>query len=121
MAKIKYNGFYLLCALALTVGLFLIGGRPGAGAVFKGHMHWIAHFLTYAVIAVSYAKGLPRVAVIWIACLVAGIGGLHELYEISSHSHGFEFNDFLVNSLGAFAGALASRFVSVFAPRPSDG
>jgi len=106
MSNIKSDHFYLSCALALTIALFLVGGQQWAGSVFIGQTHWIAHFFAYALIAIMYVKGLPRVAVFLIGVLVTGIGGLHEVYEISSHGHPFEFNDFLVNSLGAFTGAL---------------
>ncbi|MES2356347.1 MAG: hypothetical protein V4568_18490 [Pseudomonadota bacterium] len=109
MNKIKSDHFYLSCALALTAALFLVGGQQWAGTVFKGQTHWIAHFVAYAFIAIMYVKGLPRATVLLIGCLVTGIGGLHEVYEITSHGHPFEFNDFLVNSLGAFTGALLAR------------
>ena len=112
MKIIKYNAFYLSCALALTVVLFFIGGQAGAGSVFEGVRHWIAHIVTYAVIAASYARGLPGVRGLLIGGLVAAMGGLHEVYEISSHGHDFEFDDFLVNSLASFGGSALSRYAS---------
>jgi hypothetical protein len=107
---LKYNAFYLSCALALTVALFLIGGQPGAGNAFEGGWHWIAHIATYAVIAASYASGFPRVPVLLIGGWVAAIGGLHEVYEIGSHGHDFEFDDFLVNAMASFGGSALSRY-----------
>src|SRR5687768_16352087 len=79
--------FYPLCAILLTIGLFVIGGRAGAGSLFKGNIHWIAHFLTYALLAIFYVKAFPKQHAIAIAVIVACIGGLHEAYEIKTHGH----------------------------------
>ena len=72
-------------------------------------MHWVAHLGTYAVIAAAYAYAFPRLGILGVAAIVAGIGVAHEYYEISAHAHEFETLDAAVNSLGALAGSLAAR------------
>jgi hypothetical protein len=95
-------------AIGLTIGLFGIGGRPGAGMLFRGTAHWIAHGCTYALIGATYQRSAPRLSLLLIALAVSTLGGLHELYEIRSHGHGFEMMDFLVNAAGGVLGVLLS-------------
>ena len=95
-----------MAGIALTVGLFVVGGRPEAGQVFKGNWHWVAHVISYALIALAYALALPRLGVLYVAAIVAAIGGIHEIYEIEKHGHDFETADLLVNALGALLGSL---------------
>ena len=96
-------------AIGLTVGLFVIGGRPEAGQVFKGNAHWIAHFASYALIALAYGLAFPSLGVVRGTLIVAAIGGIHEFYEISAHGHDFEIADAIVNAGGALAGSLLAR------------
>lgn len=95
-----------ISAVILTLGLFVIGGRPEAGQVFQGIYHWLAHLGAYGLIAVAYCLALPRLAWPFIAAMVAGIGAVHEFYEITAHSHDYEYLDALVNGIGATIGAL---------------
>jgi hypothetical protein len=95
-------------AFGLTIGLFGIGGRPWAGMLFRGNAHWIAHSCTYALIGATYQRSAPRLSVWWVAIAVSTVGGLHELYEIGSHGHGFEVIDFLINAAGGILGVLLS-------------
>lgn len=89
----------------LTIGLFVIGGKPEAGQVFKGVFHWLAHLGAYGLIAAVYCFALPRLTWPYIALIVAGIGGVHEFYEITAHGHEFEYLDAAVNGIGASIGA----------------
>jgi VanZ family protein len=98
--------FSAIAAIGLTIGLFVVGGRPEAGQVFKGNWHWAAHLLSYALIALAYALALPRISVFSVAAIVAAIGGIHEFYEIEAHGHDFETPDLLVNATGALLGSM---------------
>jgi VanZ family protein len=102
--------FAAVAAVVLTTALFVIGGRPEAGQVFKGPWHFIAHFGTYAVIAVAYLMAWPRLNFLACAALVAAIGAIHEAYEIEAHGHGFEVADAIVNGAGALFGAFLARW-----------
>jgi VanZ family protein len=110
MRQSKPRNFRFLgafAAIGLTIGLFVVGGRPEAGQIFKGHWHWVAHLLIYALIACAYGLALPRLDILSVAAIVAAIGGFHEFYEIEAHGHDFETADLLVNAAGALIGALA--------------
>ena len=97
----------IACAVILTLVLFGVGGQRNAGQSFEGVYHWVAHLGAYWLIAVAYGFALPRMPWWAVGLLVAGIGGIHEFYEITTHSHPMEYADVAVNALGAFLGALA--------------
>lgn len=102
----------MIGSVALTLGLFIVGGRPEAGQIFHGVYHWLAHLGAYWLIAVVYGFALPRLAWPWVGLIVAGIGGIHEFYEITAHHHPIEYADVGINALGAFLGALARPSLS---------
>jgi uncharacterized membrane protein YccC len=102
-----------ILAIALTIALFVVGGRPEAGAVFSGAAHTVAHVLVYGAIAFFYARGFARWPVIAVALLVSAIGCAHEFYEISAHGHTFEFVDAGVNAVGALAGSFIGRMLKI--------
>jgi hypothetical protein len=102
----------IVSAAALTLLLFIVGGRPEAGQIFHGGYHWLAHLGTFWLIAIVYGFALPRLAWPWVGLIVAAIGGIHEFYEISAHGHPMEYPDVAVNALGAFLGALARPALS---------
>jgi VanZ family protein len=108
-------------AVALTLGLFVVGGRPEAGQVFQGNLHWLAHLGSYALIALTYALAWPRLGVLAVAGIVAAIGGIHETYEITAHGHDFEIADALVNAAGALLGSLLRRLVPAAGDAPGKG
>jgi glycine/D-amino acid oxidase-like deaminating enzyme len=110
------NRLSAIAATGLTIGLFVVGGRPEAGQVFTGNAHWVAHLLSYAVIALAYALAMPRLGVLSVMAIVAAVGGIHEVYEIDAHGHPFETVDFLVNAAGAWLGSLLARAI----PGPGD-
>jgi VanZ family protein len=103
--------FSAIAAIGLTIGLFVVGGRPEAGHIFKGNWHWVAHLFSYALIASAYALALPGLGMLSVAGIVAAIGGVHEFYEIEAHGHDFETVDVLVNAAGALLGSLLLRAV----------
>jgi VanZ family protein len=105
----NYRLFFAAAAIVLTVGLFVVGGRPEAGQIFKGNWHWVAHLFSYALIALAYALALPGFGWLYVAAMVAMIGGIHEFYEIQAHGHDFETADLLVNATGALLGSLLRR------------
>ena len=92
-----------IAAVALTLALFAVGGRPNAGQAFQGMYHWLAHLGIYWLIAVVYGFALPRLAWPLVGLIVAGIGATHEFYE---------YADAGINALGAFLGALARPSLS---------
>lgn len=103
--------FAALAAILMTIGLFVIGGHPQAGLIFTGNYHWLAHFLAYAAIALVYCLAMPGQTWLLPGLIVAGIGAAHEFYEITAHSHDYEYPDALVNGIGAFAGAAFGAFL----------
>lgn len=116
----RTHRFFFAIAILMTIALFVVGGHPSASYVFQGNWHWIAHFSTYAIMAGLYRSGLPKHSTIMATLVVVSIGGLHEFYEIWSHGHPFELEDFLVNGAGAAFGALFMRTVMrLLASKPS--
>ena len=109
MNKIN-NNFYLTSALAVSIGIFFVAGRPPISNALNGSgLHWVAHMMTYGILAVCYVKGLPRMPVLLVGCLTAAIGGMHELYEVARYDIGYEFHDLLYDAVGALTGALLAR------------
>ena len=109
MNKIN-NNFYLTCALAVSIGIFFVAGRPPVSNTLNGSgLHWVAHMVTYGILAACYVKGLPRMPVLLVGCLTVAIGGLHELYEVVRYDIGYEFHDLFYDAVGALAGVLLAR------------
>jgi uncharacterized membrane protein (DUF2068 family) len=96
-------------AVLLTLGLFTVGSIPNAGEAFPGAMHWVTHLAAYALIAFAYGLGWPKRPMAHIAILVAAIGIVHEITEISTHNHAFETEDAMVNAVGALIGVAIQR------------
>ena len=67
-------------------------------------MHWVVHLAAYALIALTFGLGWQNIRLAFVVAIVATIGAFHELTEIITHSHSFELNDAVVNSLGALIG-----------------
>jgi glycopeptide antibiotics resistance protein len=65
--------------------------------------------------------GLQKMPVAFTAVSVAAIGIIHEVTEIITHSHNFEFYDAVVNTLGAVIGmmilVLVRKWVREYAVR----
>ena len=101
------NNPYRTVAILLIVALFIIGSFPATGEAFPGAMHWAVHFCYYALITFTLGLGWQKMQVTHIALIVAGIGVVHELTEIITHSHRFETEDAIVNAIGALTGAVA--------------
>jgi hypothetical protein len=100
-----------LLALLLTAALFLFAGRVVSASMF-GAWHDAVHVATYVTLALLYAQALPHVHWRWIVLGAFAIGGLHELYQFvdGRGRFGFEYDDFLLNALGAALGGCL-RFV----------
>ena|ERR1700674_516352 len=99
-------------AIALTIGVFVLGGQSWSATVIGKAVpswHYLAHLGSFAVIALSYARALPRNSFLVIASLAAAVGGAHELYQLLTPAHDAELDDFLVNAAGAIFGAIAAR------------
>jgi VanZ family protein len=95
---------YRYATVSLVFCLFTVGSFPAVGEAFPGLMHWLVHFMTYALIAFLFGLGWRSMGAIYIAVIVAATGTLHEVSEIVTHSHAFEFRDAIVNALGALMG-----------------
>lgn len=102
---IKINNKYLTIAVAVSIGIFFVAGQI-SGTLNSTGLHWIAHIAAYAFLGACYAKGLPRSTVVMVTLLTAGIGGLHELYEVGRYGIDLELHDLSYDIVGAFAGAL---------------
>jgi hypothetical protein len=112
MQPIVVDKPYALIAIALTIGVFVLGGQSWSAMVIGKAVpswHYFAHLGSFAVIALSYARALPRSSFLVIASLAAAVGGAHELYQLLTPAHDAELDDFLVNAAGAVFGVIASR------------
>lgn len=89
----------------LILILFTVGSIPAVGEAFPGIMHWVIHLATYALITFSFGIGWQNIHPIHIAAIVTTIGFIHEMTEIITHNHIFEFRDAIVNGIGALIGA----------------
>ena len=103
---------FIAVGTAMALALLWVAGQPGAGEMFPGRWHSIAHFVTFAVLAAVWTLGLPRIPVLATVAGVVAFGFLHEACEIRGHAHGFEFYDAIIDGLGAIAGSLSVRFYS---------
>ena len=95
---------YRIANLLLLLALFTVGSVPTVGQAFTGSMHWVVHLAAYALIALTFGLGWQNIRLAFVVAIVATIGAFHELTEIITHSHSFELNDAVVNSLGALIG-----------------
>jgi hypothetical protein len=102
------NNLYLTIAVAVSIGLFFVAGQI-SGTLNSTGLHWIAHIAAYAFLGACYSKGLPRSPMLMVTLLTAGIGSLHELYEVGRYGIGFELHDLFYDIVGAFAGVLLVR------------
>ena len=84
----------------------MAGVVPSAGQPFQSWMHWLAHFVAFAVLAFAWKCGLPQVPAWIVAIGTVAFGFAHEAIEIVGHSHAFEPEDALVDAAGAIAGVL---------------
>lgn len=102
----------LLIAMVLTIVLFILGGHPSTAGMFSSTGHDAAHLGAFALMALFYARGLPRLHWLVVALLVVAIGGAHELFQLTTRAHDAELDDFLLNSAGAFLGTTSYRLLA---------
>ncbi|WP_028310646.1 hypothetical protein [Derxia gummosa] len=111
-------------ALALTLVMAWAAADSKASYVFPLRLHVQMHFLTFALFGAVWARGLPRVNVLWIVGAIWAFGFAHEGWQIIGHRHGFETHDAIIDGLGGTAGALLMRLatsVSLLLPRGNSG
>ena len=98
----------------LILCLFFLGSIPAVGKAFPGSMHLVIHLAAYALIAFSFCLGWQNMQVMHIAAIVTTIGVIHEMSEVITHSHLFEFKDAIVNGFGALIGVAISKGLQKF-------
>jgi VanZ family protein len=98
------NSIFRITTILLILALFTVGSVPATGQAFPGNLHWAVHLAAYASISFSLGMGWQKIPVVYTAVIVAAIGIFHEVTEIVTHSHVFEFYDAVVNFLGAVIG-----------------
>jgi VanZ family protein len=96
--------FFRIASIALVIALFTVGSLPATGHAFPGNLHWGVHLFTYALISFCMGMGWQKLPAAFTAVIVAAIGIVHEVTEIVTHSHNFEFYDAVINTLGALIG-----------------
>jgi len=96
--------FFRIASIALVIALFTVGSLPATGHAFPGNLHWGVHLSTYAVISFCMGMGWQKLPAAFTTVIVAAIGIVHEVTEIVTHSHNFEFYDAVINTLGALIG-----------------
>jgi len=89
----------------LILCLFTVGSIPAVGKAFPGNIHLVTHLAVYALIAISFGLGWQSMQAMHLVAIVTTIGFTHEMTEIITHSHPFEFKDAIVNGFGALLGA----------------
>lgn len=99
------NALTRAATVLLILALFTIGSMPATGRAFPGSMHLVIHLAVYASIAFTYGIGWRKMQATQIVVMVSFIGIAHELTEIVTHSHSFEFKDTVINGFGALLGA----------------
>src|SRR5574340_1247162 len=106
--QIRYNlqRVFLACAIALTVVLLWAGIVSAAGQALGGGSHWLAHFVSFAILAFAWRCGLPRVSAFIVVLAVIAFGFAHEAIEVVGHAHAYELGDAVVDAIGAIAGVL---------------
>lgn len=103
----------LLVAVGLTAGVFYFGSHPSTAGILSPTGHTWLHVASFALIALFYGRGLPRLHLLFVALLVTLIGAALELYQLTSPGHYAEWDDILANGAGAICGALLSRFLVI--------
>lgn len=111
--KINSAHTFLVCAIALTMGLVWVAGYAPSGGIFANKLHAPAHFGAFAILAFAWTRGLPKVPApaMMLATVAFGIG--HEAVEIVGHGHAFEIADAGYDAAGAITGVILARI-----PRP---
>ncbi len=99
------SNLYRTVAILLIIALFTLGSFPATGKAFPGAMHWVVHLSYYTLMVFSLGLGWQKMRAMHIAAMVAAIGVVHELTEIITHSHSFEMQDAIVNTIGSLTGA----------------
>lgn len=90
--------------VAMAIGLFVVAAEPGAGRLFHGRWHHVAHFATFALFGAVWTLALARLPARHIAAGIVAFGFLHEGLEILGHMHAFELRDAMINGAGAIVG-----------------
>ena len=96
----------------MTIVLLGAGVVPAAGRVVPAGSHWIAHFVSFAIVAFIWKFGLPKVSVFSLALAVVAFGFAHEAIEIVGHAHPYEWSDAVVDAIGAVVGVLLGYFAN---------
>jgi len=113
----RFERAFLTCALLLTIVLLWAGVAPSASKLEPSRLHHLAHFVSFAVLAIAWSFALPRVPAVLIALSVVGFGLAQEVIEIFGHSHGLELRDVIVDAAGALAGVVFARvYLTWFRP-----
>ncbi|CAN5296262.1 hypothetical protein BH10PSE17_BH10PSE17_22630 [soil metagenome] len=103
----------LVAAIVLTLALIWGGGVKGTGSWFVGIWHDIEHLGAFGLFTLLWCLALPRVPVILVAMLGVSAGIAHEAWEIVGHVHAFEWDDAIVDGIGAVLGAVMGGIIRV--------
>ena len=102
----------LACAVTLTIVLLVASFVRPAGDFFAdstGALHWGAHIVLFAILAITWRGGLPHVSAVAIALAVIAFGFAQEAIEIVGHGHAYEWADAIVDSISAIIGISLAR------------
>jgi VanZ family protein len=121
MVKALMISLFRFESILLVVALFTVGSVPATGHAFPGNLHWAVHLATYALISFSVGMGWQKSPAAFTAVVVAAIGIIHEVTEIVTHNHHFEFYDAVVNTLGAVIGMVFLILVRKWVLDPKSG
>jgi hypothetical protein len=95
----------LVCAIALTIILIWASVVPVAGEFAAKH-HRIARLVSYAILALEWRAALVDLPAWIVALSVIGFGFLQEGIEVFGHLHHYEFNDAIIDRIGAIMGVV---------------
>jgi hypothetical protein len=103
----------LFLGVAMVAALLLAACRPFSpfeiGLLGHWYIHYPAHFLIFAALAIVGTLALHRTPRIAVALAIVAFSFVHEGLEVIGHAHGFELHDALVNALGTLAGVGCGR------------
>jgi len=111
--------FSLGVGIAIVAFLLGVAFLPPDDAPYASAPHDLLHVAAYAILALAWVHGLPRVPAFVVALAVAAFGVLHEALEIAGHSHAFEPSDAIMDAVGAALGGFVGQIARNFEIRKS--
>lgn len=105
----KLNILALGLAIAIVLGLFVLGRLPGAGNLFLPPWDKLAHFCVYGVLAICLRLGTGNMPWKYVVLITAAVGLLDEIDQAFIPGRTAAAADFLADLFGSLAGVAAYK------------